>query len=53
MEIKPCKCGSTPTFVKLFPNGRYSGFFRCSCGKETRVYASKQSAVRAWNGGRA
>ena len=50
MEIKTCKCGSTPEFVKLWETKRYGGFVRCpKCGVEGRYYTSKQNAVKAWN----
>lgn len=53
MEIKKCECGGTPMFEKLFPRNNHCGFVRCpECGKETKVYTSKQNAVKAWNKGR-
>ena len=53
MEIKRCECGGTPVFEKLFPRSVYCGFVRCpECEKETKVYTSKQNAVKAWNKGR-
>lgn len=54
MEIKKCECGGTPVFEKLFPRSIHCGFVRClQCDKETKVYTSKQNAVKAWNKGNA
>lgn len=50
MQINPCRCGATAEFVKLYETKRYDGFVKCpKCGRETRVYTSKQNAVKAWN----
>ncbi len=53
MEIKVCKCGSTPEVVKIFERGRPDCFIRCpDCGSETKCYTSRQNAIKAWNAGR-
>lgn len=49
-ELNPCLCGGNPQHIKLFPKIRYDCFFKCDkCGYETKVYVSKQNAVKAWN----
>ena len=54
MEIKCCsKCGGEAEHIKIWESKRSECFFRCkSCGRETKVYASKQGAVDAWNSGK-
>ena len=53
MEIKKCECSGTPIFEKIYPTKRYCGFVKCpKCGVETKVYATKQCAVNAWNKGK-
>lgn len=54
MEINKCaKCGGEAEHIKLFDSKRSECFFRCtSCGRETKVYASKQNAIEAWNSGK-
>ena len=54
MEIKRCiKCGGEPERIKLWETKRADCFYRCQgCGRETKVYASNQSAVAAWNDGK-
>lgn len=45
-----CECGAEPEVIKLYPSKRYDCFIRCpKCGKETKVYTSKQNAVKAWD----
>ena len=45
-----CSCGAEPELVKLFEAKRYDCFVRCpQCGKEGKVYTSKQNAIKAWN----
>lgn len=52
-ELNMCpRCGGQAEFVKLFPRLRYDGFVKCTnCGCETKLYTSKQNAVKAWNRG--
>lgn len=50
MEILPCKCGAQAEFVKLYETKWYDGWVQCpKCGRESRMYTSKQNAVKAWN----
>lgn len=47
-NINPCKCGGKAEFAKT---GKHTGFVSCTvCGESTKVYASKQNAIKAWNG---
>ena len=49
-EFKPCLCGGKGIHIKLFPKNRYDCFIKCdSCDYETKVYVSKQNAVKAWD----
>ena len=49
-ELLPCPCGGKATLIKLFDSKRYDCFVRCDkCGAETKLYTSKQNAVKAWN----
>lgn len=54
MEINKCsKCGGEAEHIKLWKTKRQECFIRCKgCGRETKVYASKQGAVDAWNSGK-
>ena len=54
MELNKCsKCGGEAEHIKLWESKRSECFLRCkSCGRETKVYASKQGAVDAWNSGK-
>ena len=54
MEIKRCiKCGGEPERIKLWETKRADCFYRCrGCGRETKVYASNQGALAAWNDGK-
>ena len=48
--LKSCVCGGKAIHIKLFDSKRYDCYFKCEkCGKETKVYRSKQSASKAWN----
>ena len=51
-KLNVCECGSTPKIIKLFSSKRYDCFVQCKCGKETKVYVSRQGAVNAWNNGK-
>lgn len=44
-------CGGHSEFVKLYSVcKRYDGFMRCNdCGREGRLYTSKQNAERSWS----
>ena len=47
-NINPCGCGSAAEFVKI---GKHCGFVRCTkCDTTTKIYTSKQNAIKAWNG---
>lgn len=50
MKIVICPdCGSEVEWIKLYESKRYDGFLKCSgCGREGRLYTSKQNAVKAW-----
>jgi transposase-like protein len=48
-------CGGHSEFVKLYSSisKRYDGFMKCQdCGREGRLYTSKQNAVKAWKRGK-
>lgn len=46
--INSCKCGGEAEYVKI---GKHCGFVRCKkCETATKVYTSKQNAIKAWNG---
>lgn len=47
-NINLCECGGEAAFVKT---GKHCGFVRCTkCNKDSKIYASKQNAIKAWNG---
>lgn len=47
-NVKLCECGGKAEFVKT---GKHCGFVSCTkCGDSTKIYASKQNAIKAWNG---
>lgn len=49
-RVKPCVCGGKPTHIK---SNHKEHIIRCDrCGRETKVYASKQNALIAWEKGR-
>ena len=46
--INPCECGGEAEFVKT---GKHLGYVRClKCNKASKIYTSKQNAIKAWNG---
>ena len=46
--INHCDCGGEAEFVKL---DKHAGFVRCAkCKKASKIYTSKQNAIKAWNG---
>ena len=50
IELKPCSCGGEAIWIKLYTKNRYDCFIKClNCGKETRVYTSRQNAAKVWN----
>lgn len=51
-KLNVCSCGNMPEAVKLYASKRYDCFVKCKCGKETRVYTSRQNAINAWNKGK-
>lgn len=50
IKVVSCTCGGKPEHIKLHDRKHYECFLRCdTCGFETQVYASKQSAIIGWN----
>lgn len=50
-NLNPCECGGEAEHVKIWETKRQHCFIRCKkCGRETKVYTTKQNAVKAWNG---
>ena len=52
-KIKPCQCGGNGKIIKMFPSKRYDCFIKCDkCGIETKVYTSRQNAIKMWSKGK-
>lgn len=47
MELNLCECGGEAVFAKI---GKHCGFVRCTkCDTTSKIYTSKQNAIKAWN----
>lgn len=52
VELKPCKCGCTDSWVvwKVISQTAVSYYVDCeACGETTEVYRTEQEAIEAWN----
>lgn len=46
--ISRCDCGGEAEFIKV---GKNIGYVECQkCRKASKIYTSKQNAIKAWNG---
>ena len=49
-KLKPCPfCGRQPEVIVNKAGNMAEYWIVCKCGIESRIYVSKQGAVKAWN----